>query len=65
MNPYGVQAGQIWADCDVRTPRTMTVLEVGAHQAVVLSSKGRKTRIRLSRFRPGSTGYRLIGYEHD
>lgn len=64
-NPYGVKPGQIWADNDPRTPRTLTITEVDSGFAYAVSSSGRKSRIRLTRFRPNSTGYRLIGWEHD
>ena len=58
-----VQPGQVWADNDWRSAgRQIQVLEVDATHATVQSPSGlgRKTRIRLNRFRPTSTGYRLL-----
>lgn len=67
-----VRPGQIWADNDPRSAgRHLKVIEVdtthatmelvtprgvGHHQA----KPGRRTRSRLNRFRPTSTGYRLV-----
>ena len=61
-----VKPGQIWADNDKRSHgRTIKVLEVDETHALVQSPTGlgRKTKIRLSRFRPDSTGYRLLKAE--
>ncbi|GHE33247.1 hypothetical protein GCM10017673_40220 [Streptosporangium violaceochromogenes] len=66
-----VRVGQVWADNDRRsTGRKVRVEEIhGTHAVVVqVDSRGvvdsrmpvRRTRIRLDRFRPTSTGYRLI-----
>lgn len=58
-NPYGVRPGQVWVDQDSRSGgRQITVLSVGETFAVVQSVM--KTRVRLTRFRPTSTGYRLL-----
>lgn len=58
-NPYGVRAGQIWVDQDKRSDgRQVTVLSVGDTHAVVQNVA--KTRVKLTRFRPTSTGYRLL-----
>lgn len=57
-----VKVGQVWVDNDSRSKgRRVRVLEVDATHATVQSpsGQGRKTRIRLDRFRPTSTGYRL------
>ncbi|MEY9876608.1 hypothetical protein ABH931_006118 [Streptacidiphilus sp. MAP12-33] len=69
MNPT-VRVGQIWQDNDPRSyGRKLRVLEVGDTHALVElhqprrdtnAKRGRQTRIRLDRFKPTSTGYRLI-----
>lgn len=64
--------GQIWEDNDPRLAgRQVRIVELdGTHALVVLhqprppvssAKPGRRTRIRLDRFRPTSTGYRYIG----
>ncbi|MFD8200015.1 DUF6354 family protein [Streptomyces sp. NPDC059701] len=65
--------GQLWQDNDPRSHgRTLRIVELDATHAVVeltvprgashLHAKpGRRTRIRLDRLRPTSTGYRYIG----
>lgn len=70
-----VQVGQIWADNDKRSSgRRVRIVEVdathatvelvGARQRGVSSAEpGRRTRIRLDRFKPTSTGYRLLDAE--
>lgn len=67
-----VRVGQIWQDNDPRADgRTIRIVEVDAtHATVELVSQravghqqakpGRRSRIRLDRFRPTSTGYRLV-----
>lgn len=63
-----VRAGQVWADNDSRTnQRTIRILDVSDTYAEALTLtdyRGRAstkiTRIRLDRFRPNSTGYRLV-----
>lgn len=66
-----VRPGQIWADNDPRSAgRHLLVVDVGpTHAEVELAvprppvssaKPGRRTRIRLDRFRPTSTGYRLV-----
>ena len=66
-----VEPGQIWADNDPRAyDRKLRVVEVDATHATVelyqprypvsSAKPGRRTRIRLDRFRPTSTGYRLV-----
>jgi hypothetical protein len=58
-NPYGVRPGQVWVDQDKRSDgRQITVLSVGDTHAVVKNVA--KTRVLLTRFRPNSTGYRLL-----
>lgn len=65
--------GQIWQDNDKRGyGRRLRIVELDGTHAVcelvvpragdLLAAKpGRRTRIRLDRFRPTSTGYRYIG----
>lgn len=64
-----VRPGQVWADNDPRVGvRHVRVVEVdGTHATVVQTNRHgmstgstRFTRIRLDRFRPTSTGYRLV-----
>ena len=58
-----VEVGQVWEDNDPRSAgRRLRVLAVDATHAIVQSPTGlgRKTRIRLDRFRATSTGYRRI-----
>lgn len=69
---HPVQPGQIWADNDPRSEgRQVRIVAVdGTHATVELvtgrgvghdaAKPGRRTRIRLDRFRPTSTGYRLV-----
>jgi len=65
--------GQVWQDNDPRGyGRKVRIVEIGETHAVVelvaaravghqQAKPGRRTRIRLDRFRPTSTGYRYIG----
>jgi hypothetical protein len=67
-----VRVGQVWRDNDKRGyGRTVCVIETDATHAVVelvvgrgvgsqQAKPGRRTRIRLDRFRPTSTGYVLV-----
>lgn len=60
-NPHNVKVGQRWKDNDRRSGgRIGKVLEVGETHARVEWYSGTSTRIRLDRFKPTSTGYRLI-----
>lgn len=68
LNPYGVKVGQIWLDWDVRfrsSPCYKKVIKVTETHAYCESYRAgqstpiRKTRIRLNRFKPNSTGYKL------
>lgn len=64
--------GQVWADNDPRIPgREIRIVEIGETHALVelhqprgaghrAAKPGRRTRIRLDRFRPTTTGYRYI-----
>lgn len=64
--------GQVWQDNDPRSyGRRLRIVEIdGTHAVCVLvtarqpvssAKPGRRTRIRLDRFRPTSTGYRYVG----
>ncbi len=59
-----VKPGQVWADNDRRSQGrpNIVVIAVDKTHATVQApgGSGRKSRIRLNRFRPTSTGYRLI-----
>lgn len=60
-----VRPGQVWADNDKRSNgRQVRVIHVTETHAVVgpvnPKARGRATRIRLDRFVPSSTGYRLV-----
>lgn len=67
-----IRAGQIWESTDRRTPgRQVKVTYVGIVAADVEAHApatndngsfraGRRTKIRLSRFRAGSTGWKLV-----
>jgi hypothetical protein len=67
-NPYNVKVGQIYQDWDVRfrnkEPIFKRVIKIEGDYAIVEGKKGNsvisKSKIRLNRFRPNSTGYRLI-----
>jgi hypothetical protein len=55
-----VEPGQVWADNDPRGyGRQVTIQSLDATHATATDGK-RTTRIRLDRFRPTSTGYRLV-----
>lgn len=60
-NPHNVQVGQVWQDNDKRSNyRRGRVTEVDETHARV--DWGRTaTRVKLTRFKPTSTGYRLVG----
>lgn len=65
-----VRARQIWEDADSRghgrkvriiaTTETHALVEVVAGRWGNSSTVGRRSRIRLDRFKPTSTGYRLV-----
>ncbi|GAA3750285.1 DUF6354 family protein [Micromonospora maritima] len=71
-NLPAVRVGQIWADNDKRSEgRLVKVTAVDSTHADVIAVdahgepspsilRARRTRIRLNRFRPTSTGYRLV-----
>ena len=67
-NPYKVAIGQIWEDCDLRTlkegksPRTLTITRVYSDRgySVANTSNNRTVEVRLDRFKPTATGYRLL-----
>lgn len=73
--PVRVEVGQVWADNDPRSQgRTLIVKEIDGMHAVCVPLKGRdpevnngfvstpakRVRIRLDRFKPTSTGYKLV-----
>ncbi|MGW4467489.1 DUF6354 family protein [Micromonospora sp. NPDC004704] len=65
MNVPAVAVGQVWADNDRRSAgRKVRIIHVTESHAVVgpadPKARGRATRIRLDRFRPTTTGYRLL-----
>lgn len=66
-----VSVGQVWEDCDKRSSgRTILVVELLGQWVEVETltgpasapgrGVGKRSRIKLSRLRPGSTGYRLV-----
>lgn len=64
-----VCVGQVWEDCDKRSAgRRIIVIKVGDTHAIVEpyppvaqgARPPRRTRIRLTRFRPTSNGYRFV-----
>lgn len=61
-----VRVGQVWADNDWRSEgRTVMVMEIVGDRAICSVAWPnhkhlRRTAIALRRFRPNSTGYRLI-----
>lgn len=67
MDKIEVKVGQIWEDWDSRSRdsgyrRKIQILEIVDGKAIVQhpSGHGSKTKIRLDRFRPTSTGYKLV-----
>lgn len=69
---HQVEVGQVWADNDWRADgRKIEVVELTPTHAICVvvanaagaNSVGKRTKIRLDRFRPTSTGYRLVGDE--
>lgn len=71
-NPHGVKVGQVWQDCDVRSPRRFlkikqVVLADGVAIVARVSAGGgaiwgkySPRPIKLTRFKPTHTGYRLV-----
>lgn len=60
-----VRVGQVWQDNDTRqrndpTPRRGKVVKIFGGFATVEWNTGRTTQVSLKRFRPNSTGYKLI-----
>ena len=71
MTTPTVRVGQVWADNDKRSHgRRVRVVELDGTHAIVTQvdirgvvdsrRRERRTRIRLDRFKPTSTGYRLV-----
>lgn len=61
-----VKIGQVWQDWDIRFrdthARRIKIVEIVGEKAICQhpSGLGSKTKIKLSRFKPNSTGYKLI-----
>lgn len=60
-----VRVGQIWQDNDTRqrkshNPRRGKIVQILGGYATVEWSTGRTTQVSLKRFRPNSTGYKLV-----
>jgi hypothetical protein len=62
-----VKVGQVWKDYDIRSrsdagARLIKILSIENGKATVQcpTGRGRKTKVRLDRFRPTSTGYALV-----
>jgi hypothetical protein len=56
-----VRIGQLWKDNDPRVPnRYLKILDVKDGYAYARVLAGKQTKIKLSRFKPTSTGYILI-----
>lgn len=66
MDKIEVKVGQVWEDWDIRFRNThhrlIKVIEIIGDKAVVQSPSGlgAKNKIKLSRFKPNSTGYKLV-----
>jgi hypothetical protein len=65
-NKKTVQVNQIWQDCNIRfrkvTPRLIKVISIKNNMATCRNIvTGKITEIRLDRFKPNSTGYKLWG----
>jgi hypothetical protein len=67
MDKIEVKVGQIWEDWDIRSRdalhrRKIKVIAIVDGKAIVKSPSGYggSTKIKLERFRPTSTGYRLV-----
>lgn len=62
-NPIEVEVGQVWSDNDHRqrsNPRKGTIVSVGPDSAKIKWDTGKSSTIKLARFRPNSTGYKLV-----
>ena len=62
-----VKVGQVWEDWDIRTRvsgprRRIKIMEIKDGRATVQhpSGTGTKTKIRVDRFKPTTTGYKLV-----
>lgn len=56
-----IEVGQTWQDNDPRhAKRRLTVARIEGEYAFCRVRGGRVTRVRLDRFKPNSTGYRLV-----
>lgn len=59
-NPYGVKVGQTWQDNDKRGPRRTGIVVLIEETHARVDWGPSITRVKLTRFKPTSTGYRLI-----
>lgn len=58
-----VKIGQVWRDLDKRMRgRTLLVVSINETHAICSTAGGgtRRTKIRLDRFKKGSTGFELV-----
>lgn len=57
-----VKVGQIWKDNDKRHPtRLVEIVSISSDKASVINPEtGKKSKIRLDRFKPNATGYILV-----
>jgi len=72
INPHGVKVGQVWQDCDVRSAgRYLKIKEVVLADGVAIVARVNSSGgaiwgkyaprpIKLRRFQPTHTGYRLV-----
>ena len=62
-NPFGVMPGQIWENCDPRNKGAyFQVLSVREDMGYAVTQKpsGRLGKVKLTRFRPMTNGYKLV-----
>lgn len=60
MEPF-LQIGQIWEDCDPRTPRTMKIISVSNDYVLFQNTQtNRITRVSIQRLKENSRGYRKV-----
>jgi hypothetical protein len=60
MSAPDVRVGDLWDDCDPRTPRRLEVMSLRPGHVVLRNVKtGKRTTVQIQRMRPTSTGYRL------
>lgn len=62
-NPFGVKPGQIWENCDPRNKGAyFQILSVREDMGYAVTHKhnGMLGKVKLTRFRPMTNGYKLI-----